>query len=113
MKKEKSPFFKDLMFHISKRWHEKKGMGYPFMPWELSALKRATCYFPEWQLMALYDNFIESESDWVKNKSGYTIPSFLHCLNWLVDTPEWRDKSKRYAWKIAPIDPKILKVMGQ
>lgn len=104
--KETSPYFKHLVDHISKRWREKKGFGYPFRGREFKELKLATNSFMEWQLMALFDVFIDSQKEWVRG-TGYSIGGFLSSLVWLVDDPNWKYRAKEYEEKIAPIPKEI------
>jgi hypothetical protein len=106
MKEKPSPYFHHLINHISKKWREKKGFGYPFQGRNFRDLKNATSSFMEWQLMSLYDVFIENESDWVR-ESGYSVGAFLACLPWLVDDKNWKMRAREYENKIAPLPKEI------
>jgi hypothetical protein len=103
-KQEKSPFWQKLIDHIFNRWKEKKGFGYPFRGRDFKELKTATRVFPEWQLMALYDVFIENTGEWVV-KSGYSVQAFISCLPWLVDDKYWKIRARSYEEKMVPALP--------
>lgn len=66
--------------------------------------------FPEWQLMALWDVFINSDHNWVV-ESGYSINAFLSCIVWLVDDSMWKVKARDYEAKIAPIPKEISDII--
>lgn len=118
MKKNKkpSPFFPKLVDHIDASWLKLKGMHYPFAGRDFRDLKAFSRSFKEWGVMALWDVFIASDSDWVL-KSGYSVGAFVKCIPWLVDDLTWKAKSKRYESQIAnempsdllPIFDQILK----
>src|SRR5205814_2415286 len=110
MKEKTSPYFHELINHISKKWREKKGFGYPFRGRDFKELKEATRIFPEWQLMSLYDVFMMYTSEWVVN-TGYSISGFLACLPWLVDDLNWKKKAREYEEKIAPIPKEIEEII--
>ena len=110
MKKETSPYFQFLISHINDSWKRKKGFGYPFRPREFKELKMMTHNFPEWQLMALFDVFIEDHSEWVA-ESGHSINAFLSCIVWLVDNDNWKMRAKEYEKKIAPLPKDIEKII--
>jgi len=63
--------------------------------------------------MALWDAFVASPSDWVK-QSGYSIGAFVKCLPWLVDDKGWKAASRRYEAEMAkPIEGDLLELMGK
>ncbi len=95
-KKEKTPHFKKVVAHIHNSWIALKGFGYPFVGRDFKDLKNMCRIFQPWGVCALWDTFVASESEWIKNKSGYSISSFCRCLPWLVDDPNWKKKAKDY-----------------
>lgn len=110
-KKPASPYWQALIDHIHNRWKAKKGFGYPFRGRDFKELKSATSAFAEWQLMALYDVFIENTGEWVV-KSGYSVQAFISCLPWLVDDKYWKIRARSYEEKLCPpLPPEILEAM--
>lgn len=110
MKKETSPYFQFLINHIHETWKNKKGFGYPFRGRDFKELKTATRNFQEWQLMSLWDVFIENDSEWVK-KTGHSVNSFLSCLCWLVDDKYWKTNAKKYESKLLISIPELEKLL--
>lgn len=111
MRKITHPYWQPLIDHIYTGWMRKKnGLQYPFRAAEMKQLKLATRNYPEWQLMALWDEFINSENDWIK-KTGYSINGFLGCIVWLVDAPGWKARAREYEEKIAPLPKEISEII--
>lgn len=106
-KKQPSPYFQTLVDHINDTWKAKKGFGYPFQGKEFRGLKSAARNFKEWGLMAMWDAFLKSDSEWIKT-TGYSISAFLGSLVWLVDDKEWKHKAKEYEKKMVPEYPKDI-----
>lgn len=106
MKEKTSPYFHPMIEHINFTWKRKKGHGYPFRGRDFKELKTMTRNFPEWQLMALFDVFMEHESEWV-SESGHSINAFLACIPWLVDDATWKMRARGYEVKLAPIPKEI------
>lgn len=94
-KKKTSPYFSKLIEHIDQSWMKKKGMHYPFSGRDFKDLKSFCRSFQEWGVMALWNVFMASSSDWVR-KSGYSISAFVKCLPWLVDDSAWKNEAKRF-----------------
>lgn len=94
-----SPYFSRLIEHIDQSWLRLKGINYPFAGRDFRDLKGFCRSFQEWGLMALWDAFVASQSEWVK-KSGYSIGAFVKCLPWLVDDPGWKLAAKKYQLEI-------------
>ncbi len=109
--KKPSPYFPKLVEHVSTSWQKKKNMPYPFAGRDFSDLKWACRQFQEWGVMALFDAFMASESDWVR-RSGYSIGAFVKCLPWLVDDPMWKMSAKDYeAEMVEPLPPDLFTVV--
>ncbi len=89
---------------------KKGGLKYPFRLAEMKQLKLAKRNYPEWQLMSLWDEFINSDDEWAQ-KTGFSINGFLGCLVWLVDKPGWKARAREYELKIAPIDEEVLRIV--
>lgn len=110
-KKEKSPYFPRLVDHIDASWLKLKGMHYPFAGRDFQDLKRFSRSFQEWGLMALWDAFAASDSEWVR-KSGYSIGAFVKCLPWLVDDRGWKAASRRYeAEMVQPLSTELFTIV--
>lgn len=88
-----------LVAHIDEWWMKKKGMHYPWSGRDFKDLKSFCRSFQEWGVMALWDVFAASPSDFVK-KSGYSIGAFVKCLPWLVDDKGWKGAAAAYAEKM-------------
>jgi hypothetical protein len=112
MKKDPSPYFQFLIDHIHSTWKKKKGFGYPFRGRDFKELKTATRNFQEWQLMALWDVFMESNDEWV-SKTGYSVGAFLGSLVWLIDNKSWKQRAKIYQDRIAPLPIEISRIIKQ
>lgn len=110
MKREPSPYWKEMISHINDSWKKQKGNGYPFLGKDFKNLKNMTEIYPEWQLMSLWDVFMEAKSDWF-DEAGKSISIFLSCLPWLVDDKRWKSRAREYELKMAPIDEEVLKVI--
>lgn len=93
--KKTSPYFLKMIDHIDQSWMRIKSMHYPFSGRDFKDLKAFTRNFQEWGIMALWDVFMRSNSDWVR-KSGYSVSAFIKCLPWLVDDPGWKAQSQKY-----------------
>lgn len=106
-KKDKSPYFPALVEHIDTSWKKLKGFGYPFQGKDFRYLKTYCRSFQEWGVMALWDVFLASDSDWVK-KTGYSLDGFFRCLPWLVDDRGWKSKAAEYEKKLVPPAPKEI-----
>jgi hypothetical protein len=112
VKKKTSPYFPVLIEHIDKSWLKIKGMHYPFAGKDFKDLKGFSRSFQEWGVMALWDAFMASDSEWVR-KSGYSIGAFVKCLPWLVDDPGWKRQAKTYEEKmVQPLTPEIETLFG-
>ena len=110
-KQKASPYFPKLVEHIDASWMKMKGMHYPFAGRDFSDLKGFCRSFQEWGLMALWDAFVASDSDWVR-KSGYSINAFVKCLPWLVDDRGWKAAAKRYESEMAePLSTELFTVV--
>ena len=102
-----------LIDHINDTWKQKKRVdfNYPFVGRDFRDLRKFVKDFKVWGLMALWDAFLYSDNEWAK-KTGYSINAFCACIVWLVDTPWWKDKSKRYENIISdPISNDILPLL--
>lgn len=107
MDKKTSPYFKLMIDHIDQSWFKVKDMHYPFSGRDFRDLKGFARSFQEWGIMALFDVFMASKSDWVV-KSGYSIGAFVKCLPWLVDDLGWKSKAETYRKKIEiPLPPEF------
>lgn len=111
MKEKTSPYFHHMIEHINWTWKKKKGFGYPFAGRNFKELKNMTRNYPEWYLMALWDIYIETDTNEYINETGHSIPVFLNCICWLVDTPNWKMRAREYEKKIAPLPKGIEEVI--
>ena len=103
MKEKPSPYFHHMIEHMNFSWKKKKGHGYPFRGRDFKELKNMTRTFPEWQMMSLWDVFMDTDTnEWI-NDNGHSIGAFFACLPWLVDDHNWRMRAKEYEKKIAPL----------
>lgn len=114
IKKDTSKTFKNLVDHIDTTWSKIKGFHYPFTGRDFKSLKNFTRSFQDWGVASLWDNFLASDSEWVK-KSGYSLDAFFKCLPWLVDT-DWKGGARKYEAKWLEIKSKdvldLFKVAG-
>lgn len=111
VKKEKSPYFPQLIEHIDSTWFRYKDFHYPFTGRDFSNLKNFCRSFQEWGIASLWDNFLKSDSDWVR-KSGYSLDAFFKCLPWLVDT-DWKIGAKVYEERWVPMKAvAVLELFG-
>lgn len=99
-KKKTSPYFKKLVDHINCSWLVRKKYAYPFSGRDFRDLKNMCRIFQEWGVMALWDEFVNSDNDWVR-KSGYSISAFLKCVPWLVDLKGWKERASKYEIEVA------------
>ncbi len=115
MKKETSPYFHSMVEHINFTWKKKKQSGYFFRGRDFKELKNLTRIYPEWQVMALWDVYLQQDNnEWI-NENGFSLNGFYACLPWLVDDPNWKYHAKEYEKKIVIIPKEIadvLKVKG-
>ena len=102
--KKVSQFWVPLISHINRTWRDKKGSDYPFVGRDFRLIKNAVSNFQEWGVMALWDEFLEKENDWIKS-TGYSVYAFSCCLPWLVDAPNWKWKARDYEEKMFPAPP--------
>lgn len=108
-KKQFQNWFKRLVDHIDQSWRVKKGLKYPFSGRDFKNLKNMCGHFQEWGVMALWDVFMESTSDWVQ-KTGYSLDGFSKCLPWLVDDKRWKFRAAKYEKDFPPPPKEVVEL---
>lgn len=102
-----------LIDHINDTWVTKKRVdfGYPFIGRDFRDLAGFVRNFKIWGLMSLWDNYLDSNNEWVRDK-GYSINVFCSCLVWLVDIPGWKARARQYEDKIVgKMDAEVLSII--
>ncbi len=90
---------------------KRKDMHYPFSGRDFRDLKNFARTFRPWGVMALWDCFMVSDSEFVK-KSGYSIGAFIKCLPWLVDDKGWKKRAVEYeAGMVEPLPDDLFAVV--
>lgn len=98
------PLFNNLTKHIDATWFRLRDFHYPFAGKDFKDLKNLCRIFQIWGVMALWDAFMASDSEWVQ-KSGRSINAFGKCVPWLVDVPGWKAQAKKYEEQLAGAYP--------
>lgn len=107
-----SPYFKAMVNHIDQAWRKarKSDTGYPFHGRDFKDLAHFVSYYQESGLMALYDMFLESQSDWVK-RTGHSLQAFFKCLPGLLDKGGWKARAEKYEkGMLPPVEPEVLEL---
>ena len=113
--KAAAPFWKELIQHINDSWgRRKRGAKYLWSGKDFAALKRVLVAYQAFDVMALWDCYINSSDDFAI-KQGFSIPEFVRQIPRLVDG-NWKESSRQYQDNLDPPNPdctkSLLEIMG-
>lgn len=106
-----TPYFQEMVNHIDEAWSAKKKAKFHWEGRFFKELRGLARTYSPFGIMGLFDLYMQSSDDWVRN-TGYSFPAFVSHLPKLLDNPGWKQLKRFYEDRFEIIDPDVKATMA-